>query len=206
MPPDSTQPAGASPEVTRILRAAADGDSRAGAELLPLIYDELRKLAHARLRQAPAGLTLQTTALVHEAYLRLVGEHDPGWNGRHHFFGAAARAMRNILVDDARRKAALKHGGNRRRVDIEHAEVAADDAPEPLLALDDALARLEAHDARLAELVMLRYFAGLTQAEAATALAVSERTVERDWRYAKAWLRRELAAAGHEEAAPDGEP
>lgn len=180
------------PGVTRVLQAAAAGDAEAAAALLPLVYQELHRLAQARLRRTPPGNTLQTTALIHEAYLKLVGDGDPGWSGRHHFFGAAARAMREILVDQARRKAAAKHGGGLRRVDLDEGDIVLDEAPERVLALDEALRKLEAEDARLGEIVMLRYFAGLTQGETAAALGVSERTVERDWRYIKAWLRREL--------------
>jgi RNA polymerase sigma factor (TIGR02999 family) len=178
--------------VTLVLQAAAAGDAEAAAALLPLVYQELHRLAQARMRRTPPGNTLQTTALIHEAYLKLVGSGDPGWSGRHHFFGAAARAMRDILVDQARRKASVKHGGGLRRVDLDEADIVLDEAPERVLALDEALRKLEAEDARLGEIVMLRYFAGLTQGETAAALGVSERTVERDWRYIKAWLRREL--------------
>ncbi|MBK7404399.1 MAG: sigma-70 family RNA polymerase sigma factor [Phycisphaerales bacterium] len=179
-------------DVTLALQAAASGDAAAAAALLPMVYEELHRLAQARLRRTPPGNTLQTTALIHEAYLRLVGEGDPGWSGRHHFFGAAARAMRDILVDQARRKSAAKHGGQMRRVDLDESDIVLDEAPERLLALDEALRKLEGEDARLGEIVMLRYFAGLTQAETAAALGVSERTIERDWRYIRAWLRREL--------------
>ncbi|MCC7389299.1 MAG: sigma-70 family RNA polymerase sigma factor [Phycisphaerales bacterium] len=182
--------------VTLVLQAAAAGDAEAAAALLPLVYQELHRLAQARMRRTPPGNTLQTTALIHEAYLKLVGSGDPGWSGRHHFFGAAARAMRDILVDQARRKASVKHGGGLRRVDLDEADIVLDEAPERVLALDEALRKLEAEDARLGEIVMLRYFAGLTQGETAAALGVSERTVERDWRYIKAWLRRELEGMG----------
>ncbi len=182
--------------MTGVLQAAAAGDSDAAAALLPLVYEELHRLAQARLRRTPPGNTLQTTALIHEAYLKLVGSGDPGWSGRHHFFGAAARAMREILVDQARRKASAKHGGGVRRVDLDQAEIVLDEPPESLLALDGALKKLEAEEPRLGEIVMLRYFAGLTQGETAAALGVSERTIERDWRYIKAWLRRELEGGG----------
>lgn len=192
-------------EVTRILNAAAAGDGQAAEELLPLVYHELRRLAGDRMRKTPPGNTLQPTALVHEAYLRLLGRtpgESPTWEGRHHFFAAAARAMRDILVDQARRKAAVKHGGGRRRQAIDAItpamEMTGRDgtesglAEEDLVALNEALKKLETHDARKGQIVMLRYFAGLTQAETAAALDVSERTIEREWRYIKAWLRREL--------------
>lgn len=195
-------------EVTMALRAAADGDAHAAARLLPLVYDELRQLAAARLRGTPPGNTLQATALVHEAYLKLVAgtAGDPGWESRRHFFGAAANAMRNILVDQARRKGRVRHGGDRRRVGAEQAELAVEDAPGDLLALDEALKRLEADDPRKGQIVMLRYFAGMTNAQIAELLEVSERTVEREWRFARSWLQRELADArsGLDEDATDG--
>jgi RNA polymerase sigma factor (TIGR02999 family) len=147
----------------------------------------------------PPGSTLQTTALVHEAYLRLVGPVDPGWKGRSHFFGAAASAMRNILVEQARRKAAAKHGGGRQRVGLEEVEIAFEGPSEDIVALDEALSRLEAQDPRKAEIVTLRYFAGLSQAETAAVLNVSERTIQRDWRYIKAWLRKELRGGAQRE-------
>lgn len=181
-------------EVTRVLKAAASGDKQASASLLPLVYDELRRLARSRLSRTPPGNTLQPTALVHEAYLKLLGDHDPGWDGRHHFFGAAAQAMRDIVVDHARHKAALKHGGDRERVDFDLAvpEISFHRSPEDILALNQALLRLEEEDPRKAQLVMLRCFAGLSQSEVASVLDLSERTVERDWRYIKAWLQCEL--------------
>ena len=183
-------------EVTVLLRAAAGGGSRPARDLLPLVYAELRALAEARMRQVPSGHTLQPTALVHEAYLRLIdsgAREDQAWNGRGHFFGAAAQAMRDILVEQARRKGRIKHGGDRRRIDLEHAEVGAEEQQEDMLALDEALTRLEREDARKAQIVMLRYFAGLSQKETADILGVSERTVEREWKYIKVWLRREMA-------------
>ena len=190
--------------VTMILRAAASGDERAAAELLPLVYDELRRLAQSRLRQTPPGNTLQPTALVHEAYLKLLGDGagNAGWEGRGHFFGAAARAMRDILVDQARRKAAAKHGAGRRRVDIDGLELSGDDAgaddrAQGILDLDAAIRRLEAQDPRRAEIVMLRCFAGLSEAETAAALNLTDRTIRREWRFIKAWMLREL-----EQAAP----
>ncbi len=191
--------AGPGTDVTQMLQAAASGDSNAATQLLPLLYDELHRLAQDRMRKTPPGNTLQPTALVHEAYLRLIGSGDPGWNGRHHFFGAAARAMRDILVEQARRRASLKRGGDRKKLSLAD-ESAPDLEPvfeepkEDLLALDEALRRLEADDPRKGEIVMLRYFAGLSPAETAAALDVSERTIEREWRYIKVWLRRQLGA------------
>ena len=182
-------------EVTQILSTAAAGDPKAAAELLPLVYDELRKLAAARMAAEKPGHTLQPTALVHEAYLRLVGDGQAdGWAGRGHFFAAAAEAMRRILIDDARRKQRVRHGGESRRQPVDGNEPAADPPPDAvdLLALNDALDRLAAASPRRAELVKLRYFAGLTLPEAAAALGVSQSTAEADWTYAKAWLKREM--------------
>ncbi len=179
------------PEVTRLLDAAAAGDRRAAAELLPLVYDELRKLAAARLALEKPGDTLQPTALVHEAYLRLVGPADASrWDGRGHFFAAAAEAMRRILIDAARRKASVKHGGEARRLELDPDVTPAAAPREDLLALDEALTRLAAEDPLKADLVKLRYFAGLSLAEAAAALDLSERSAGRHWAYARAWLRR----------------
>jgi len=181
-------------DVTRILSAIQAGDRRASAELLPLVYDELRKLAAARLAGEKAGHTLPPTALVHEAYLRLVGAEQPqGWNGRGHFFGAAAEAMRRILVESARRKGRDKHGGGRRRVELDDAASVAADPADDVLDLDDALTRLEAADPTAAAVVKLRYFAGLTMPEAAAALGLPLRTAERNWTYARTWLHRELS-------------
>jgi len=180
-------------DVTRMLSAIQAGEQRAAAELLPLVYEELRKLAAQRLAREKPGQTLEATALVHEAYLRLVGGNPPqDWAGRGHFFAAAAEAMRRILVDQARRKQASKHGGGRQRQEVD-AEVVV--APEPdvdLLALDAALYRLAEHDPLKAKLVELRYFAGLTGEQAAAALAVSASTADRLWVFTRAWLRREL--------------
>lgn len=185
--------AGAGDKVTQILHAAAAGDRQAASDLLPLVYDELRALARARLAKVPPGNTLQATALVHEAYMKVVGEADPHWDGRGHFFAAAARAMRNILVDQARRKAAVKHGGEVRRVDQTPDIVASEDVkPEEMISLDASLSRLEAEDPRKAQVVMLRVFCGLTNEQTAEALGVSVPTVERDWRFARSWLQREL--------------
>jgi RNA polymerase sigma factor (TIGR02999 family) len=184
-------------DVTQLLDAAAAGDPKAAEELLPLVYDELRKLAAARLAEERPGQTLQPTALVHEAYVRLVGGDRPrGWDGRGHFFGAAAEAMRRILVDSARRKRAARHGGAARRVDLLEADAVAPPDGDDLLDLDEALAEFAAIDPQAAELVKLRVFAGMTVEDAARALGVSPRTAKRGWAYARAWLGRRLAGAG----------
>jgi RNA polymerase sigma factor (TIGR02999 family) len=180
------------PEVTQLLNAIAQGAPHAAADLLPLVYDELRRLAAARLADEPSGNTLQPTALVHEAYLRLVGApNGDQWNHRGHFFAAAAEAIRRILVEHARRKKRHKHGGQRRRVDLEAAESVVG-ASEDLPALDEALTRLSAHDPVKAEVVKLRFFAGLTMPEVAQALDISLATAERYWTYARLWLHAEL--------------
>ncbi len=177
-------------DVTQLLDAAAAGDPHAAAELLPLIYDELRKLAAARLANEQAGHTLQPTALVHEAYVRLVGGgQSDGWDGRGHFFAAAAEAMRRILVESARRKQRERHGGGRRRLTLDDLDVSAEAAADDdVLALSDALDKLAAVNPRAAELVKLRYFAGLTGREAAGALNISPRKADQIWAYARAWL------------------
>jgi RNA polymerase sigma factor (TIGR02999 family) len=179
--------------VTRILSAIEAGDPKAAGELLPLVYDELRKLAAARLAGEKAGQTLQATALVHEAYLRLVGDTRPqGWDGRGHFFAAAAEAMRRILVEQARRKGRVRHGGGQRRIDLDERNLAAVSPGDDLLAIDEALTRLAELDSRRAELVKLRFFAGLTMPEAAVALGISLATAERQWAFARTWLYAEL--------------
>jgi RNA polymerase sigma factor (TIGR02999 family) len=185
------------PDVTRLLDAAAAGDRHAAADLLPLVYDELRKLAAVRMASESPDQTLQPTALVHEAYLRLVGPADGAhWENRGHFFAAAAEAMRRILVDRARRKAAVKHGGEFGRLELAPDLAASREPREDLVALDDALDRLAAEDPLKAELVKLRYLAGLTLPEAAAALGLSERTAGRQWAFARAWLRRAVEGAG----------
>lgn len=186
-------PAVARSNVSRILAGAT---SSAGAqttdELLPILYDELRALARARLAQERRPSTLQATALVHEAWLRLVGDPDPGWSSRAHFFGAAAQAMRRILVERARARLSEKRGGERSRVALDDAARVEVEAPAELIALDVALARLERHDPRKARIVSLRHFAGLSIEETARALDVSLATVKADWTYARAWLHREI--------------
>src|SRR4051794_39281372 len=188
-------------DVTHILSAIDHGDPKAADKLLPLVYDELRRLAAQRLAQEQPGQTLQATALVHEAYLRLVGADDPGWDGRGHFFAAAAEAMRRILVDNARRKAAIKAGGAHERVGLDEIEVAIEGPRMDLLALDEALTALEAKDKRKADLVRLRYFAGLTVDQAARALGISPSTADNDWAYARSWLR--VAMLGDEADGPE---
>jgi RNA polymerase sigma factor (TIGR02999 family) len=183
-------------EVTQILSQLTQGKAAAGAQLLPLVYAELRKLAAQRLTQEKPGQTLQATALVHEAYLRLVDVDQPQhWDGRGHFFAAAAEAMRRILIDQARRKGRVKHGGDLKRIDLEEAAqlAGADSDADDLLELDAALERLAHEDAPAAELVKLRYFAGLSIPEAAEAMGISPRKADFLWSFARAWLRRELA-------------
>lgn len=186
-------------DVTRILLQVEEGDPSAAAELLPLVYAELRRLAAGKLADEKPGHTLQPTALVHEAYLRLVGTEipaageSPQFNSRGHFFAAAAESMRRILVESARRKNRQKRGGDRHRETIEPDQIAAPQAADDLLALDAALDKLASEHPRKAELVKLRYFAGLTQAQAAEALAIGISTADRDWAYARAWLFREVS-------------
>lgn len=186
-------------KVTRLLDELAAGRPHGldeAADLLSVVYDELRRLAAAQLGRLRPGQTLQPTALVHEAYLKLVGDADPGWNGRGHFFGAAAQAMREIIVDHIRRKSAVKRGGGRPHHALDEAVAisAGDLQPEEALAVDEALKRLEVEHPRQAKVVVMRYFAGLTEAEIAEALGVTPRTVERDWRFARAYLHAILSA------------
>ena len=182
-------------EVTQILHAIAGGDPSAASQLLPLVYDELRLLASQWLAQETPGQTLQPTALVHEAYVRLTGTSGPetSWDNRRHFFGAAADAMRRILGENARRKKRYRHGGGRQRVELDMAESLVQAPAEDLLALDEALTRLTAHDPIKAEVVKLRFFAGLTMPEVAQSLDLSLTTAERYWTYARTWLYAELA-------------
>ena len=182
-------------DVTVILNAVRQGDPKAAEELLPLVYKELRRLAAWRLANERPGQTLQATALVHEAYLRLIGPGDPGWQGRRHFFGAAAEAMRRILVENARRKQRLKHGGQLERVDLEAVDIPSPLPDDELLAMHEALDRLAETDPRAAELVKLCFFVGLTQQQASEELGVSIATVERTWAFARAWLFREIKKA-----------
>ena len=179
-------------EVTRILEAAQQGASDAAAQLLPLVYEELRRIAAAKMAHEAPGQTLQPTALVHEAWLRLGGDAQPAWQSRAHFFSAAAEAMRRILIDRARSKASLRHGGRWQRVDIEHVTVAYEDADDTVLAVHEALDKLAAQQARKAEIVKLRYFVGMTHHEIADALGIAEPTVRQDWAYARSWLYAEL--------------
>ena len=179
-------------EVTRILSAIEQGDPSAPEQLLPLVYDELRKLAAARMASEPAGQTLQPTALVHEAYLRLVGGEVRAWDSRGHFFAAAAEAMRRIVVETARRKKRAKHGGGRQRVEVELADLPTRLPPDDLLALDEALGRLEQIEPVKARLVSLRYFAGMTIEQAAEALNISRVTAHRYWTFARAWLHQQM--------------
>ena len=191
--PDPSEPSEPSDQLTRILDALGAGDREAASELLPLVYAELRRLAAARMARLAPGQTLQATELVHEAYLELAGTHDPGWQGRAHFFGAAARAMRNVLADHLQRKGSLKRGGHLRRVGENTVlELTCDGPSTDDLAVTEVLGRLEADFPRQAEVVTLSFFGGLSIPEIAEVLGRSSRTVERDWRFAKAWLNARL--------------
>ena len=178
--------------MTRVLEAAQRGDPKAAEDLLPLVYGELRKLASAKMANEAFGHTLQPTALVHEAWLRLIGSQSQQWNGRAHFFGAAAEAMRRILVENARRKGAARHGGGQVRLDIQEVEIAPAPKDDELLAVSDALEKLGAHNRQMAELVKLRYFVGLTTEETAEVLGISVRTADRWWNYSRLWLYQEI--------------
>jgi RNA polymerase sigma factor (TIGR02999 family) len=183
-------------EVTRILSAIDQGDSHAAEQLLPLVYDELRRLAAQKLSNEKPGQTLQATALVHEAYIRLVGTDDQHWDSRGHFFAAAAEAMRRILVENARRKQRIRHGGGRQRIDLDEADLPVESPSDDIIALDEALTRLAAEDKVKADLVKLRYYAGLTVEEAARILNISRVSAHRYWVFARAWLYEELFSDG----------
>lgn len=183
------EPAGS---IMETLEAATRGDPRAAADLLPLVYAELRDLARSRMANLPPGNTLQPTALVHEAFCRLVGPKDPGWDSRGHFFAAAAESMRQVLVDQARRKNRLKRGGGKKRIDLDEFDVPLASPVEDILAMDEAIERLRADDPRKAQIVTLRYFAGLTREETAVAMDLSVSTIDREWRYIVARLHKEL--------------
>ena len=184
-------------DVTRMLSAIERGDAKATDELLPLVYEELRILAAQKLSHEPAGQTLQATALVHEAYLRLVGDQPQNWQNRGHFFAAAAEAMRRILVENARRKHSRKQGGAQRRIELEEADLAIEGPSVDMMALDEALARLAVTDTQLAELVKLRYFAGLSLEQVAEIQGITRRTATSHWAYARAWLHRTMAEEGN---------
>lgn len=182
-------------KVTQILTAIEKGDTKAANMLLPLVYEELRRLAAHKMSHELPGQTLQATALVHEAYIRLVSSEDRNWNSRTHFFSAAAEAMRRILIDNARRKHRLKRGGGKEKVDLEDAEIAIETSSEDIIALDEALTKLARQDKAKADLVKLRYFAGLTLEQSAEILGLSTTTAKRHWTYARAWLYRQITSS-----------
>ena len=190
-------------DVTRILSAIEQGDPKAPEQLLPLVYDELRKLAAQRLARESPGQTLQATALVHEAYLRLIGPESPSWNSQGHFFSAAAEAMRRILIENARRKRTEKHGGDLKRVELDGVDVPEDAPSQDILAVDEALSKLAAEDPVKAELVKLRYFGGLSVEDAGRVLGISRATADRYWAYARVWLYSELSDAGDRDSEPN---
>ena len=180
-------------DVTRILNALEQGDAKAADELLPLVYEELRLLAAQKMAQERPGQTLQATALVHEAYIRLVKGGDQDWHGRGHFFSAAAEAMRRILVDSARRKQSMRRGGHRQKINLSDAFLVIDDPKEDILAVNEALDKLAGEDQKLAEVIKLRYFAGLTLDQIATIMGIGRRTVDRYWALGRAWLYQEIS-------------
>lgn len=184
-------------EITVLLDRIATGDKSAAEQILPLVYEELRKLAAAKMAREPTGMTLQATALVHEAWLRLGADHQPSWHNRAQFFAAAAEAMRRILIESARRRHRLRHGGQYEKVSADETplEIAAPVEDDELIAVHDAVDALARHDARKAQLVKYRYFAGLEFSEIAEIMQLSERTAKRDWEYARAWLFKEIRAA-----------
>ena len=181
-------------EITQILQAVGRGEASASEDLLPLVYNDLRRHAVVQMSYEAAGQTLQPTALLHEAWLRIAGKGDRKWQNRAHFFGAAAEAMRRILIENARRKSRLKRGGDQLRVDIEQVELASTTPDDKILLINDALERLQAQDPEKAQVVVLKFFGGRTNQEVAECLAVTERTVERHWAYAKAWLFQNIQA------------
>ncbi len=181
-------------EITQVLQAVGRGEARASEDLLPLVYDDLRRQARVQMAREAGGQTLQPTALLHEAWLRIVGTGERKWENRAHFFGAAAEAMRRILIENARRKSRLKRGGDQLRVDIEKVELAGTSPDEKVLLINDALERLQAQDPEKARVVVLKFFGGRTNQEVAECMAVTERTVERHWAYAKAWLFQDICA------------
>ena len=181
-------------EITQILQAVGRGEARASEDLLPLVYHDLRRHAARQMAREAAGQTLQPTALLHEAWLRLTGDGQGQWQNRAHFYGAASEAMRRILIENARRKSRLKRGGGQVRVDIEHVELAATTPDEKILLINEALERLQTHDAEKARVVVLKFFGGHTNQEVAESLGLTERTVERHWAYAKAWLFQNIRA------------
>ncbi|MFO1461869.1 MAG: sigma-70 family RNA polymerase sigma factor [Verrucomicrobiota bacterium] len=183
------------PDVTQLLQAMDAGDPKAADQLLPLVYEELRRLAAAKMAQEKPGQTLQATALVHEAWIRLAGDEPRRWDNRRHFFAAAAESMRRILVAKARRRLRVRHGGGLERVNLDEVEIPGGAREEQLVAVDEALSRLELEDPGKAELVKLRYFVGLNNREVSEALGVSEATVERHWSFAKAWLFTQIKAS-----------
>ena len=179
-------------DFTLILQSASQGDSRSAEALLPLVYDELRKLAHSRMAGQAASHTLQPTALVHEAWLRMVNHNDRTWHNRAYFFSAASTAMRNILIDHARKKAAIKHGGNMKRIDFDQIELAGDAPEARILMVEDALQRLEQVNPKWAHIVVMKYYGGMTNREVAQAQEISESSVERYWAGAKTWLYKQI--------------
>jgi RNA polymerase sigma factor (TIGR02999 family) len=185
-----------SAEITRVLNSMGRGEGATGEELLPLVYQELRRLAAVRMAQEQAGQTLQATALVHEAWLRLIREGDRTWQNRGHFFAAASEAMRRILIENARRKSRFKHGGGQIRVDVQNIELAETTPDDKMLLINEALERLEAENPERARVVVLKFFGGLTNLEVAESLGIGERTVDRQWAYAKAWLFRKIREQG----------
>ncbi|HMP83083.1 MAG TPA: ECF-type sigma factor [Verrucomicrobiota bacterium] len=179
-------------DITLMLQAVARGERQASSDLLPLVYEELRRLAAARMTHEQPGQTLQPTAIVHEAWLRLVGDGDRNWENRAHFFAAAAEAMRPILIENARRKSRLKRGGGMQRLDIEDVDLEAASPDDKVLLIDEAIVQLEAEDPEKARIVVMKFFGGMTNQEVAASLGVTERTVERQWAYARAWLFRKI--------------